>query len=234
MIIKNITSGDSAQLDAFLDEMSKVEGVVNITVSNITDLQRVQISSTTFSFSEDPLVISTEINLNGQTMSIEYLAPKEVWGDIPLPLTVEAKQKFSIFIDSALKNKNTFFKGVRYVRPDGYCNSLIGGYILDPIPTEELPTNLIELFDDIRSKIPRITDVTAHLIVDPARLANLEEGSFIIEVTISGIIPRPVDKPDYYLSSRPVGPSIYDNPEIYKEVVDFFQNEIDTKYSTFI
>jgi hypothetical protein len=227
-IIKNAATNE--HVDYLLTIISQIPNVISVTISNITDLQLVQISSRNFSFEEIPLLYSTVFRKNGEDRTIEFIHPFEYLIKLTLPNNASVINRLTNLLERMFDFKDTYYREPRYMSPDGIvCESLSGGYILEPIPEEEIDQNLMNLIDFIKNDSPRIIGFTAHLIVDQTVI--FEPDSIAIKANIAAPEPRDPGTAEYYGASRTVSPSEFNDTTKYSAISEYFQDIINTKFN---
>ena len=224
-IIRNANT--TAHVEDLIAIFSKVPNVISIEVSNLTDTQLIQISSSIYSFEEPPLLYSVVFRKNGVDRPIKFIQPIEYLNKIYLEDNQSTIGQLAIMFEKMFDLWDVYYTAPRYLSYDGkLCESLAGGYILEPIPEEEIDQNLINLLDFIKNNIPRITKFTVHLIVDQTII--FEPESVAIKANIAAPEPRDPASAEFYSASRTVSPSEFNDVTKYSNILTYFQNIINT------
>jgi len=239
MITKNITT--SPELDTLLNFMSQVPEIVNITVSEPNDTLMLQISSSTYSYIETPTLFTLDLIRYGVTRTMRILIPRECWSQFmtdsdPTTMSLYSKETVISFYSNGFNNYYRFnyeyVKDVRFMFQDfSKTTGLGGGYILEPMPMDELDSNLITLINTIKNNDTRISKITAHLIVDQQLIAGSEDGVVALQATIPSTDPNSESDYIYY---RYIQPSEFNNIIEHQKMSDIFKTGIDSLIANFM
>jgi hypothetical protein len=227
-IIRN--ANITPHVEELLNVISKVPNVISIEISNLTEIQLIQISSSTYSFEELPLLYNVVFRKNGEDRPIRFIQPIEYLKKIRLEDSQQTINNLAMLYGKMFDLWDVYYKAPRYLSYDGaLCDSLAGGYIIEPMSEEEIDQNLINLLDFIKNNIPRIIKFTVHLIVDQTII--FEPESVAIKANIAAPEPRDPGAAEYYGASRTVSPSEFNDTTKYSAISEYFQDIINTKFN---
>jgi hypothetical protein len=190
-------------LETFLEGCRSLKEIVSVTAEEPTPVMMAQIECA-YTFEQKPTLFRFTIeSAQGTNQNVNIIVPYEIWSKIPYAPVDQLLMAANRFHATGSECHCSLCDGneeVFFLRPDIVDSYCLRGHKMTPMT--ELNESLNALVTELQ-KVPGVTKVLVHEIVDPALLESANcDGAVNITCELHGLTSARIDELNNLTSSR--------------------------------